>query len=287
MKKSLILTVALGASLALNASPHEEEEVSSSMTSQYANSVVNTPSQTYRTMQNSGKSMQIGVDTYISDTITLVNLPISYVYQNKFGASLYISYVETDIPYIDKESGIGDTTLEFTYNMGNFGDESFENNIFGLRYTFPSGDEEKYLGMGASSIGAFWDTSYETEGWTIIVNILFNYYIDDATISGDTYTYGYESTDWIGIKHKCLLSDKVYTSLKLNWQSVGDTDIKWSGGGGNTIDGYDILDVTLQWDSYQIIPMVPIKAGIKVPVYKSDNVDPDVMFFVGIGGLLF
>jgi hypothetical protein len=281
MKKQLILASLIGTSTLFGV----DHPVSVSIINQYANSLVHSPAATYQQLKETDTSLKASVDTFIAGTYNLANVPLSYVYKDTFGISAYISYVESDFEAQDTQNGMGDTTIEASYNFGMFDmdDVEFGNNVFGLRYTFDTGDEQKGLGAGAQSVSIFWDSVYGLEdNWTLMANLMWTFYLDDVTIDGITYDSGSEDILWIGVKHPCLLTDKLDTSLKLNWQGRYN-DVK------NTKDfkaNYDIVDITLQWESStKLTQKFPFRAGVKIPVYASDDVDNEFLFFVGIGGL--
>jgi len=279
MKKSLLLT-ALAANLlmASDKPPH----ISGIL--QYMNTLVETPSQKYTQLKSSDSNFKVGVDTYISSSYNIVNIPLSYVYNDLVGISVYIPYIEAQYGSLD-ERDIGDTTYEISFNAGTF-DEGIpaENNIFGIRYTNASGDAQKGVSVGASSIGIFWDTNAIVGDWTLYGSLLWTYYIDDVKSSnGIEYTPGGEDIFWIGASHECLLTDKINTTAKLNWQYKMEDETLT----GYNINGtsYNIVDLTIEWESEKLVEKLPIHAGVKIPIWDSNVVDNEFMFFVGVSKL--
>jgi len=280
IKKALLFsTIAISSVLQATDSP-----LPISALNQYANTLVTSPSQIYTDIKNSNSNFKVGTDVYVSSTYNFVNIPVSYVYDNKFGVSVYLPYIESDFDGRDTQNGVGDVTFEVSFNAGSFDVyPQEENNIFGLRYTQDTGDEKKGLGMGASSIAIFWDTNIILDEWSFYGSLLWTYYISDVETYGMSYTPGYEDMFFIGASHKCLLSDKVDTALKLNWQYKGEDELD----NGADIDNsdYNIVDVTLQWKSDKLIKDIPVQAGVKIPIWNSNAHDNEFLFFVGIGGL--
>jgi hypothetical protein len=273
MKKSLLMgTMIFTSSLFAIDNPP-----SLSILTQYANTLVQSPSQTYMQLKNTKSDVKVSIDTYLSSTYDIANIPISYVYNNSFGLSAYISYAQSNYA-THKNSGISDSTIEVSFNAGQFEDDvQFENNIFGLRYTFSTGDDALNLGSGSNSIAIFWDSTYIiNDDWTAYGSLLWNIYLDDITIDSSQYDLGSEDILWFGVKHQCLFNEKIETSLKLNWQGKYN-DIE--------AQNYDIVDATLQWTSDKLIKNVPLNAGLKLPLWSSSNVDNEVLFFIGIGVL--
>jgi hypothetical protein len=242
---------------------------------QYMNTLASSPASTYEQLKEDDKNLNISLDVYLSDTYNIVNIPISYVYNNKFGVSLYGSYLESSVQNQEDENGIGDTTVEISFNAGQFQDDvEYENNIFGLRYTFSSGDEEKNLGAGYDSVSIFWDSIYIlNDDWTIYGSLLWTFYFDDVVMNNNLYELGSEDILWAGFKHKCLLTDKVDTLVKLNWQGKYTDIPDYS---------FDLVDITLQWESDKLINSFPVHAGVKIPVWDSGEIDNEFLFFVGI-----
>ena len=48
-------------------------------------------------------------------------------------------------------------------------------------------------------------------------------------------------------------------------------------------DGYNIVDLTLEWNSDRLIKYFPLKAGVKIPVWDSDEVQNEFSVFIGAG----
>jgi len=271
MKKSLLMgTMIFSSSLFAIDNPP-----SLSILTQYANTLVQSPSQTYMQLKNTKNDVKVSIDTYLSSTYDIANIPISYVYNNSFGLSAYISYAQSNYATY-KNSGISDSTIEVSFNAGQFEDDvEFENNIFGLRYTFSTGYDALNLGSGSNSIAIFWDSTYIiNDEWTAYGSLLWNIYLEDITIDSSQYDLGSEDILWFGVKHQSLFNEKIETSLKLNWQGKYN-DIE--------AQNYDIVDATLQWTSDKLIKNIPLNTGLKVPLWSSSNVDNEVLFFIGIG----
>ncbi len=273
MKNSLFIgSVILSSSLLAIDNPP-----SLSILTQYANTLVQSPSQTYMQLKNSKSNVKVSIDTYVSSSYNLANIPMSYVYNDSFGLSAYIAYAQSDYD-THKDNGISDSTIEVSFNAGQFQDDiKFENNIFGLRYTFATGDETLGLGNGSDSVAVFWDSTYIiNDEWTAYGSLLWNIYLDNVIIDSTKYDLGSEDILWFGIKHKSLFSEKIDTSLKLNWQGKYN-DIQ--------TQNYDIVDATLQWNSDRLIEHIPLNLGLKIPIWDSDNVKNEVVFFVGVGAI--
>jgi len=246
-----------------------------SMLTQYLNDVVYSTASTYAQQEKYNKNLTPSVVALGSDSYDVLDLSLPYIYNNKYGIALYLPFVNSHVSEEPSESGVGDTTVEISFDAGNFEDDmEFENNIFGLRYTFATGDEEKNLGMGHDSLALLWDSVYKLDSeWTFYGNLMWNFYFDDVRVNGIKYSMGSEDLLWIGVKHKCLLSQKVDTLVKLNWQ-----------GKYNNIPDqhYDMVDITLQFQSDTLVKNSALTAGVKLPVWDSKAVSNEFSFFIGM-----
>jgi len=278
MKKRVLLLSLLAVNLLANDKPPHLSGIL-----QYMNTLVETPSQKYTQIKKSDSHFKVGVDTYISSSYNIANIPLSYVYNDMVGVSVYIPYIEAKNSNFDS-NGIGDTTYEISFNAGTFdSDIPQENNIFGIRYTDATGERTDGLGVGSSSFGIFWDTNAIIGEWTLYGSLLWTYYLDDINDGKYTYTPGGEDIFWIGASHECLLTDKINTTAKLNWQyKMEDETIN-----GYNVNGtsYNMIDLTIEWESEKIVEELPIRAGIKIPIWDSNVVDNEFMFFVGVSKL--
>ena len=242
---------------------------------QYANILVAQPSQTYMQSKDKKQSYHVAMDVFLSSSYNIVNVPISYIYNNKFGISCYIPYVESNLEHTQKQSSLGDTTVEISFNGGKFDKEiQDENNIFGLRYTFATGSKSKNLTATSDSIAIFWDSTYVLNNqWSMFGSLLWNFYLDDTTINGTSYELGSEDILFFGGKYKGAFNNTTNLAAKLNWQ-----------GSYNEIpeENYDMVDITVEAESSKLIKNFPCKVGIKLPIWSNDEVKNEVMFFVGV-----
>lgn len=163
--------------------------------------------------------------------------------------------------------------MRASLNLGFFSDDArFYSNLLGVRYTFDNDDARQGLGSGASAFSIYWDTSgYLGKGFDGFVSLMWTFYGDKV----NGVTPGEEDTGWIGFRHKCLLNDKLDTNVKLNWQTKYSTRIE---------EGYNIVDATIEFQSDELLKNLPFKAGIKLPLWDSSDVQNEFGFFVGIGG---
>jgi len=278
MKKLLFLP--LFTTLALTAAGHP---YTVSSQTQYMNTLVDSISTKYTRLEENNTSTQVNLDALYSEYYTLANLDASYVYNNRVGISIYLPYVNyhnNELNPTVSESSMGDASVGISFDAGSFDNDLENKNIFELRYTYDSGDVKKGTGMGAQSVAILWETIGKIDDFTLYGSLMWTYYITDTESGIDI---GADDLLWFGASHPCLLSDKVETNLKFMWQS------KYSDHDQNsdkiTDSYYDIIDITLQWDSDRLIKNIPLTAGIRVPVYSSSHIDTSVNAFIGIGGL--
>ena len=265
MKKTLLLSLAAISLFAANDKP-----ISLGLAMAYMNNIVELPSQQYDQIRNNEAYVKANVDALYSPTYKISNISAAYVYKNVVGLHAAVPVLSNDIT---KKSGIGDAMVSASMNLQYFiEDEGVHSSVFGLRYTFDNGQVEDGLGSGSSAFSIFWDTSGELgKGFDGYASLMWTYYNDKV----NGLEIGDEDTGWIGLKHKCLLSDKIDTNLKLNWQTKFST---------SEIDGYNIVDATLQWESDKLLKHIPIKLGMKVPIWDSSEVKNEFSVFAGIGG---
>jgi hypothetical protein len=134
------------------------------MLTQYLSSVVDSTASTYAQQEKHNTNLTPNIVALGSNSYDVLNLTLPYIYKNKYGITLYLPFVNSPTPNETSQNGVGDTTVEISFDAGNFEDDmEFENNIFGLRYTFATGDEEKNLGMGHDSLALLWDSVYKLD----------------------------------------------------------------------------------------------------------------------------
>jgi hypothetical protein len=270
MKKGIVTLLSMGTILFGADNPP-----AISMLHQYVHSVVNATASLNENHKQHNKNLTTGVVALGSDSYNIVDTTLFYSYKNKYAVALYLPFVSSSMPEATTQNGVGDTTVEISFDAGNFEDDmEFENNIFALRYTFATGDEKKSLGMGHDSVAIFWDSVYKLNNkWTIYGNLLWNFYFNDITVGGKSYSMGSEDLLWFGFKHQSF--QKIDTMVKVNWQ-----------GKYNDIPGqnYDMVDVTLEVQSDKLLKDSFVEAGIKLPVWQSSDVDNELLIFVGISG---
>ena len=266
MKKTFLLS--LVATTLLSAA--NDKPMSLGLAMAYMNNIVELPSRQYNQIRSDNAHVKANLDALYSPTYAISNLSVTYVYNNVVGVHGSVPILSNDIT--DK-SGLGDAMLEATVNLNYFIDEEgVYSSIVGVRYTFDTGEVQDGLGMGSSAFSIFWDTGGELgKGFDGYVSLMWTYYSDRV----DGLAIGDEDTGWIGFKHRCLLNDKIDTNLKLNWQTKFST---------SQTDGYNIVDATLQWESDKFLKHVPIKVGMKLPVWDSSEVKNEFSVFAGVGG---
>ncbi len=265
MKKIVLLSLVASSLLVANDKP-----MSLGLTMAYMNNIVELPSQQYDQIRKNDDNVKINLDALYSPTYTISNLSAAFVYKNVVGLHAAVPMLSNDIT---KKSGVGDAMAEATLNLQYFIDEEgVYSSVLGFRYTFDNGEYNDGLGSGSTAFSIFWDTSGELgKGFDGYASLMWTYYSDKV----DGLTQGDEDTGWIGLKHKCLLSDKIDTNLKLNWQTKFSTSV---------IDGYNLVDATLQWESDKLLKKIPIKVGMKIPIWDSSEVKNEFSVFAGIGG---
>lgn len=247
-----------------------DKPISLGLAMAYMNNIIELPSQQYNQIHDGDDLIKVNLDTLYSPTYTITNISSAIVYKNILGLHASLPMLYNDLT---TKSGIGDAMVEASMNLNYFVDEpGVYSSVVGFRYTFDNGEYEEGLGSGSSAFSIFWDTSGKlAKGFDGYASLMWTYYSD--RING--ITPGDEDTGWIGLKHKCLLSDKVDTNLKFNWQTKFGTAVS---------DGYNIVDATLQWESDRLIKRIPMKMGIKVPIWDSSEVDNEFALFAGVGG---
>ncbi len=272
MKKFLPITLLASSLLfATNSKP-----IAPGLALAYMNNIVAVEGEKYLQLEGKDRGVKTNVDLLYSDTYFITNIMASYVYDNMVGFSAALPLMQNSIT---TESGVSDAMVEINFNAGDFGEKSFKNNIFALRYSIDSGDFDKGLGSGSSSISILWDSTIDAgNDFDLFWSLMWTFYLDDVTKGVNLYTPGEEDTGWIGLRHPCLLSDKIDTNLKLNWQTKYSDDII----AGPTYDsGYNLVDATVEWSSDKLIKNFPLKAGVKIPIWDSQRVDNELSVFVG------
>ncbi len=265
MKKTLLLSLSLSSLLLAS-----EEHISVGLALAYMNNIVEVSSEQFDQLRNTDKHFKANVDMLYSDTYTISNLSAAYVYNDLIGLHANIPALYNDVT---SSNGIGDTAVSATLNIAALThDEHFSTNLLGFRYTFKTGDENKGLGSGSDSFAIMWDSSGELgNGFYGYASLMWTFYED--SVNG--ITPGDEDTGWVGIRHKCLLNEQLDTTIKLNWQT------RYSSG---PVEGYNLVDATLEWSSDRLVKNIPFKFGMKIPVWDSNAVKNEFSLFAGIGG---
>ena len=265
MRKTLILSLATASMLLANDNP-----ITLGLAMAYMNNIVEIPSQQFDQIRNDNAHVKANIDALYSSTYIISNLSAVYVYNNAIGLHAALPVLSNDNT---NKSGLGDAMAQATLNLNYFADDNgVYSSLIGFRYTFDTGEVRDRLGMGSSAFSIFWDTSGELgKGFDGYASLMWTYYSDK--VGGKAL--GDEDTGWIGIKHKCLFSDKIDTNLKLNWQTRFST---------SQTDGYNIVDATLQWESDRLIKHIPLKVGMKIPIWDTNDVKNEFSVFAGIGG---
>ena len=265
MKKIVLLSLVTSSLLVANDKP-----MSLGLAMAYMNNIVELPSQQYNQIRKNNDYMKANVDALYSSTYMITNLSAAYVYNDVVGIHAAIPMLSNDVT---EKSGVGDAMVAASLNLQYFIDEEgIYSSVVGFRYTFDNGEYVDGLGSGSTAFSIFWDASGELgKGFDGYGSVMWTYYSDKV----NGRTLGDEDTGWIGLKHKCLLNDKIDTNLKLNWQTQFST---------STTDGYNIVDATLQWESDKLLKHIPMKVGIKIPIWDSSEVKNEFSVFVGIGG---
>ena len=265
MKKALLLSLAATSLLAVNDKP-----MSLGLAMAYMNNIVELPSQQYNQIRKDDDLFKANLDALYSPTYTITNVSAAFVYNDVVGLHAAVPVFSNDVT---GERGVGDAMVAASVNLQYFVDEEgVYSSALGIRYTFDNGEYTDGLGSGSSAFSIFWDTSGElAKGFDGYASLMWTYYSDKV----NGIKLGDEDTGWIGLKHQCLLSDKIDTNLKLNWQTKFSTSVT---------DGYNIVDATLQWESDKLLKHIPIKVGVKVPIWASSEVKNEFSLFAGIGG---
>ncbi len=247
----------------------------------YMNNIVEAGSEKYNVLKDSDNTLKTDLDLFYSDTYRIADFTATYVYDGRFGITAAVPVMTNTL---SDETGVSDATVGIHFNAGDFGEPQMYSNVFELRYSFDSGDGKKGLGSGSPGLSIQWDSSgYFGNGFEGFFSLMWKYYLQKVSLSdGASYRPGGEDTGWIGIRHACLLTDRVDTNLKLNWQTkFSDEDVV--GNVGKNTDGYNIVDLTLEWSSDRLLRHFPFKAGVKIPVWDSDEVQNEFGVFIGAG----
>lgn len=265
MKRVLLLSLVTSSLLLGN-----EKPMAIGLAMAYMNNIVEFPSQQYDQIRKNAAHVKVNVDILESRTYAISNFSAAYVWKDTAG-------IHAALPLLSNNEsgnkGVGDAMVSATLNIGSFVEEEWlYSNVFGIRYTFDNGEAEDGLGSGSQAFSIFWDTSgYLGKGFDGFASLMWTYYAEKVNGA----TPGDEDTGWIGLKHKCLLSEKIETNFKFNWQTKYSSVFQ---------NGYNLVDATIEWQSDKLFPMIPMKAGLKIPVWDSSEVNNEFSIFLGIGG---
>jgi len=265
--KSNFTFLSVAASLLLTSSLFAIEDAGEQTTllvNQSTTDVVATSTST--NFASAGSSASLGTQGLFGDTITVVNIPMSYGITDNISIHAKIPLVRnTEVRNftngnLETKTGMGDISIAGSYNFGSV-DQGGKSDLK-LRYkTSTGGDFADGLGSGTENLTFTYDYKKSlASGFDLNGNFMYtmNSLSEDASgvEFGDSYLL------MLAASHESWLIPQSTTSLKFTHSDSDDANVN----GTTWQNAITLTDLWLEWQNKTWIPFTPVAFGIKVPL---------------------
>jgi len=288
MKRVILSTILASATLFASSDGDSAESTTLVANQSSVNEVVTTTAivATKVYAKPSAKNVNVvAAQALYSDKVKIINIPFSYDITKQISVIGALPLVQNKGINNKTNIGLGDISLGMSYTSGAIKKGM---NIATLRYKSTTGDEDSGLGAGTDAITLSDNFTQKINAFMLNANVAYTFNsIGIQSEDKDHMTHGDAYMMTLGASRKCLLNDKVITSVKLAYFHSDNNSDNFGGKVGETTAS----DLWVEWFSNKYANNLPISGGIKIPIQSATktwggtNHDTTFQFYVSAATL--